>query len=265
MIEILLLPFFQRALIVGLILGLLMAILGVFVILRRMSFFSDAIGHSALTGIAIGLLLHVNPFLVALLFSLFIALIMAAVRKTSRQNFDTLLGVFFAAAVSVGVIIVSLTPGYQASLINFLFGDILTVSPLDIILSALLAMITLSLMLVTGKALVSITLDSSLARAEGIQVDRHELILLLTLAATIALAIKFLGVILVTALLIVPAAAAQNLARSLQGMFLWSTLIALISVVAGMLVSAVFNLPSGPTIVLVGTVLFIISLPLARA
>lgn len=264
MIEILLLPFFQRALLVGLILGVLMAILGVFVVLRRMSFFSDAIGHSALTGIAIGLLLNINPFLAALVFALFIAFIMAIIRKASRQNFDTLLGVFFAAAVSIGVIIVSLTPGYQAGLISFLFGDILTVSSLDIILSTLLAVVTLGLMLATGKALVSITLDSSLARAEGIHVDRQELILLLTLAATIALAIKFLGVILVTALLIVPAAAAQNFARSLQGMFIWSVAIALISVIAGMLSSAVLNIPSGPSIVLASTVLFIVSLFVRR-
>ncbi|MEK7556506.1 MAG: metal ABC transporter permease, partial [Patescibacteria group bacterium] len=233
MLELLAFPFFQRALIVGLILGALMAALGVFVVLRRMSFFADAIGHSALTGIALGLLLGVNPFLAALAFSLLIALAITGVRAISRQSFDTLLGVFIAATVSVGVIIVSRTPGYQTDLINILFGDILTVAPLDVTLSLLLAVVIAIILFLTGKALVSLTFDASLARAEGIPTHRHELTFLLLLAATIALSIKFIGVILVTALLITPAAAAQNLARSLSSMFVWAVAIALISVGIG--------------------------------
>lgn len=264
MLDLLTLPFFQRALLVGVILGGLMAILGVFVVLRRMSFFSDAIGHSALTGIALGLLLQINPFMAALAFSLLVALGMSAVRKVSQQSFDTLLGVFFAAAVSLGVIIVSFTPGYQADLISFLFGNILTVSSMDILLSAILAIVILLIMFFTGKAQVSITFDESLARAEGTPVDRHELTLLLILAATIALAIKFVGIILVTAMLIIPAATAQNFAKSLSGMFTWSVALSLIAVIAGMLASAALNFPSGPTIVLTGTIFFAISLGLKR-
>ncbi len=237
-----------------------MAALGVFVVLRRMSFFADAIGHSALTGIALGLLLGVNPFLAALAFSLLIALAITGVRAISRQSFDTLLGVFFAATVSVGVIIVSRTPGYQTDLINILFGDILTVAPLDVTLSLLLAVVIAIILFLTGKALVSLTFDASLARAEGIPTHRHELTFLLLLAATIALSIKFIGVILVTALLITPAAAAQNLARSLSSMFVWAVAIALISVGIGMLASAALNLPSGPTIVVVSALAFVVSL-----
>jgi len=264
MFDLLTLPFFQRALVVGLILGALMAVLGAFVILRRMSFFSDAIGHSTLAGIALGLLLNVNPFLAGFVFALFVALGITQVRRVSKQTLDTLLGVFFAAAVSLGVIIVSLTPGYQADLISFLFGNILTVSPLDVLLSAVLAIVILLTLILTGKALVSITLDENLARAEGTPVDRHELIFLLVLAATIALAIKFIGIVLVTAMLIIPTAAAQNLAKSLSGMFTWSVALSLIAVVAGMLSSAALNFPSGPTIVLTGTILFVISLGLKR-
>lgn len=260
MLELLALPFFQRALLVGVILGAIMAILGVFVVLRRMSFFADAIGHSALTGIAVGLLLHINPFLAALVFTIVVALAITGVRAISRQSFDTLLGVFFAGAVSLGVIIVSLTPGYQADLVNILFGDILTVAPLDTLLSLVLAAVITVVLLGSGKALVSLTFDSSLAQAEGIPVTRHELIFLLLLAATIALSIKFIGVILVTAMLIIPAAAAQNLARSLSQMFIWSAVLALCAVIAGMLLSAAANLPSGPAIVLVGCTFFVISL-----
>lgn len=264
MIELFTLPFVQRALLVGIIVAATMAILGVFVVLRRMSFFADAVGHSALTGIALGVLVGLNPFLAALAFSLLVALGIATARQYSRQSFDTLLGVFFAAAVSLGVIIVSLTPGYQASLIGILFGDILTVSVFDIALSIALALTVGTVLAISGKALVAITLDANLARAEGIPVARHELIFLLLMAATIAVSIKFVGVLLVTAMLIIPAAAAQNLARSLTGMFIGSLIIAILAVVAGMTASVLSNIPSGPAIVLAGTVAYVISLGLKR-
>lgn len=260
MFDLLLLPFFQRALLVGIILGVLMAVLGIIVVLRNMSFFADAIGHSALTGIAIGLLLGINPFLAALFFSLLVALAILGVRTISKQTFDTLLGVFFAAAVSLGVIIVSRTPGYQSDLVSFLFGNILTVSPLDIGLSLAMVAIVAAAFFFAGKAWLAITLNPDLAKAEGISVAKNELVFLLILAAVIALAIKFVGVILVTAMVIIPAAGAQNLAKSLKSMFTWSITISLVSVIVGMLVSALASLPSGPAIVLTGTILYALSL-----
>ncbi|MEX2054892.1 MAG: metal ABC transporter permease, partial [Candidatus Andersenbacteria bacterium] len=111
MLELLAQPFFQRALIVGLILGILMALLGVLVVLRRLSFFADAIGHSALTGIALGLLLQFNPFITALLFAVAVAAGITLVKRFSKLPIDTLLGIAFPAAVAVGVILVRLTPG----------------------------------------------------------------------------------------------------------------------------------------------------------
>lgn len=260
MFEILTLPFFQRALFVGSLLGVIMAVLGVLVVLRKMSFFSDAIGHSALAGIAIGLLLNVNPFLAALVFTILVAIGISSIRSTTRLPIDTLLGVFFSASVALGVILVSLTPGYQADLISFLFGNILTVSSFDVTSSIIITAIAAITLLVAGKGFVAISLDQSLAQAEGVPVKRYELIFMVLLAAIIALTIKFVGVILVTALLIIPAATAQNLARSLTAMFGLSVLISLISVIAGMLISAALSTPSGPTIVLTGTALFVFSL-----
>jgi zinc transport system permease protein len=260
MLDLLTVPFFQRALLVGSILGMLMAILGVLVVLRKMSFFSDAIGHSALAGIALALLVNVNPFLGALVFALLVALGISGVKAVSKLSIDTLLGVFFAAAVGLGVIVVSLTPGYQADLISFLFGNILTVTTGDIISSLVMTAIVLAILIWAGKGFVAITLDQSLARAEGIPVARLELLFLLLLAAVIALAIKFVGIVLVTALLIIPAASAQNIASSLASMFWISIGISLVAVIIGMLASALLRIPSGPTIVLTGTIFFAISL-----
>ncbi len=237
-----------------------MATLGVLVVLRKMSFFSDAIGHSALAGIALGLLLNINPFVAALIFALLVALGIAGVRSISRLSIDTLLGVFFSASVAVGVILVSITPGYQADLISFLFGNILTVTSGDVLLSFIIAAIVIAILAWSGKGLVAIAVDQELARAEGIPVARYELLFLLLLAAVIAVTIKFIGIVLVTALLIIPAASAQNVARSLASMFGLSIAISLVSVVVGMAVSAWVSIPSGPAIVLVGSAFFVLSL-----
>jgi ABC-type Mn2+/Zn2+ transport system permease subunit len=260
MLDLILLPFFQRALIIGVILSVLMAIVGVFVVLRRMSFFSDAIGHAALTGIALGLLLHINPYLSALIFTLVIAIGISLAASHTKLPLDTLLGVLFSSSVALGVILMQLTPGYQSDLISFLFGDILAVSQFDIYLTIVVSLIALIIIIISGKHFIAITFDANLAQAEGINVKTYELLFMLLLAGLIALAIKLVGVVLVTALLVIPAATAQNLTRSLTSMFTGSVALSLVSMVFGLFLSATLNTPSGPTVVLVGSVLFIISL-----
>ncbi len=252
--------FFLRPLFVGLILSVLMSTLGVLIVLRRMSFFSDAIGHAALTGIALGLLLNINPFLSALVYVLLVATAISIIKLKSNLHLDTLLGVFFSASVALGVILIQLTPGYQANLISFLFGNILTVNQFDVIITLFVAVITLITILLFGKKFIAITFDSSLAKAEGIPVATYDLIFFLLLAGTIALSIKLVGVILVTAMLIIPAASAQNIAKSLTTMFITSIVLGLLSVAIGMLASVILNSSSGPTIVLTGTIFFALSL-----
>lgn len=253
-------PFFLRPLFIGLILGILMAVLGVLIVLRRMSFFSDAIGHAALTGIALGLLLNINPFFTALIYVLLIATAISVIKLKSNLHLDTLLGVFFSASVALGVILIQLTPGYQANLISFLFGNILTVSQIDVILTLFVSAIALITILLCGKKFIAITFDSALAKAEGIPVATYDLIFFLLLAGVIALSIKLVGVILVTAMLIIPAASAQNIARSLTTMFVISIISGLLSVAIGMFASVALNSSSGPTIVIVSTIFFTLSL-----
>lgn len=264
MLEILTLVFFQRALVVGLILGALLAILGVFVVLRRLSFFADAIGHAALPGIALGVIWSFNPFWSGLAVVLIMALIIAAIRQVSRIHLDTLLGIFFPAALSLGVIIMRAVPGYQGDLLSFLFGDILTVQVEDIYVSLGLVAVVAAVMLLAGKKFLAITFDESLARAEGVAVQFYETLFLLVLAAVIALAIKIVGIVLITAMLVVPAATAQNVATSLRNMFGLSFIVSIVAVFCGMILSAIFNLPSGAAIVLTAAVIFGFSL-LARA
>jgi zinc transport system permease protein len=260
MFEILALPFFQRALLAGIILGLLMAVLGVIVVLRKMSFFSDAIGHSALTGIALGLLLGINPFWAAFAFAILVALLIAYTRAKSKLSLDTLLGVFFSASVALGVLLINLSTSYRGDLVSFLFGNILTITPTDVLASFIMTILVLAVLAIAGKKLIFIAFDSALAKAEGINVNFYETLLLILLAAVIALAIKFVGIILVTALLIIPAASAQNIARSLASMFALSALVSLAATLIGMTASIAVRAPSGPAIVLTAAVIFAITL-----
>jgi zinc/manganese transport system permease protein len=264
MIEILTFPLFQRSLLVGCIVGALLAFLGVFVVARRLSFFADAIGHSALTGIALGLLLGVNPFLGAVIFSLLVAVGIAATQHSTRLPLDTILGVFFAASVALGVILVQFTPAYQSNLISFLFGDILTVTQSDIVVSLLLAVVITGVSLWALKPLTALTFHRDLAHAEGVAVARYELLFLLMLAGTVALAIKLVGIVLVTAMVVIPAASAQYLARSLLSFFVISLVIGITATIIGMIMSAVLEISSGPSIVLVGAACFAFSLLLGQ-
>lgn len=259
-IDLITLPFFQRALLVGVLLGGLMAVLGVFVVLRKISFFADAIGHSALAGIAGGLLAGINPFVGGLTVAVIVALGISGIRRVTIVALDTLLAVFFSAFVSLGVLLLALSPGYQADLISFLFGNILTVTSTDVAAALAVTVISAGILLWSAKGFVAIALDANLARAEGFPVARLEVTLLLLLAIVIALAIKLVGVLLVTALLIIPAASAQNLANSLTSMFFYSLAISILVVVIGMIGSAILATPSGPTIVLVAAIVFVISL-----
>lgn len=257
MLDLLLLPFFQRALLTGIILGLLMAVLGVIVILRQLSFFSDAIGHSALTGIALGLLLSFNPFLGGLGVAIAVAITIVLLREKTRLHLDTLLGVMFPSAMALGVLLIQLLPGYQTDLLAILFGDILTVSTLDVVVSLGLALVVAGTILWRGKHFIAIALNEALAHSQGIAVRRYELLFLILLAATIAISIKLVGVILVTALVIIPAATAQNLATSLKRMFAISMIVSLLATTMGMVTSALMSTPSGPTIVLTSALLFV--------
>lgn len=258
-IEILQFPFLQRALVVGVLIGLTTAVLGVFVTLRKMSFFSDAISHSALVGIALGILLDVNPFLAAVGFVVLIALSMGFVSERSKLSPDTVIGVFFSSSVALGVLIISLLKGYRADLFAYLFGDILAVNQTDVRMSVVLACVVLGVMFWKGKAWIRLSLNPDMAQVDGLRVKLYDYLFLIIMALTVAVALKVIGIILVSALVIIPAAAAKGFARNFRGLMIWSMFISIISAVVGLFLSFQFDTSSGPTIVLVATAFFLIS------
>ncbi|MDD5043377.1 MAG: metal ABC transporter permease [Patescibacteria group bacterium] len=260
MFEFLAYSFIQRALIAGVIIGIITAVLGVFVILRKMSFFSDAIAHSSLTGIALGALLNFDPLLGAVVFCILVALGIAFLNKKSVLSIDAIIGVFFSASVALGVVVIGFLRGYRVDLFKFLFGDILGVTSWDIIIISVLGIAVLALVAFLFKDFAKIAFHRDLAEVEGLAVDFYDYLFMFILALTVAVGLKIAGAILIGPLLIIPPATAKNMAINLKEMLVFSVIVGVLSALIGIVASYYLNTASGPTIVLASSVIFIFSL-----
>lgn len=258
--------FMRQALLAVLLLAPMTAALGVSVITFRMAFFSDAIGHSAFAGVAIGLLLSLDPLFTMPAFGVLVGLCIMAVRRGSLLSADTSIGIVFSAVVAFGLAVVSRAPGMSRSMTQFLYGDILTVSPAELGFLALLLPVLLVFAVVGFNRLLLVALNPVMARAHGVRVAIWQYAFAAQLSLVVMLAVRAVGVLLVTALLIVPAATARHLARTAGGMFWWAQAVALFSGVSGLLLSAQpwLGTASGATIILVSCACFLLSALWAR-
>jgi len=257
MIELLQLPFMQRAIIAGVVLGVLLAYLGIFVTLRKMAFFSDGIAHAALAGAAIGLLTSISPLLTALIFSMFLAGLIYWLEKKSSLSSDSIIGILFTSGMALGVILISLRRGYQPELISYLFGNILAIRRQDLVLLVILSLLIMVFILTQKRKLTLLALDREMAYMAGVNPDFYQLLLYIMLAAALVLGIRVLGIILVSAILIIPVSTARLLSRSFRSLVLWTIVISEGVMVGGLLLSYYLNLPSGAVIVLTGSTVFI--------
>jgi ABC-type Mn2+/Zn2+ transport system permease subunit len=255
--------FIQRALLTGCLLGTTCAVLAVFVVLRRMAFIGVGISHAALGGVALGLVTGVPPLAAAGLFSVGIAWVIGWITRKGEVSADTAIGVFFPTAMALGVALISLSQTYRQDLLGYLFGNILSVGPGDLWLLLGLAGLSLGILAILFKEFLFLGVDEEAAKAAGLPVAFLNYLLLTILAVTIVAAMKLVGIILVSAFLVIPAATAQILARSIRGMVILSVGTALLSVVAGLWISWLWNLPSGASIVLFSAALFFTSYILA--
>lgn len=265
--------FMHRALLECILIAPMCAAVGVKVVNFRMAFFSDAISHSAFAGVAFGFLLHdaverfdFDPRIAMVLFGVMVGLGISIVRRKSDLSNDTVIGVFFSTVVAIGIAIITAMPRHSTEFPRYLYGSILTLDEADLYLSAVLALVMLVFMLVSFNPLMLIGLNDELAHSRALRVKVYDYLFSMLLALVIMTLIRTAGILLVTALLVVPAAAARNLARGMAGMFWWATVIALLASVAGTLASfsdALGNVGTGAVIVLAAAVLFAVSL-LAR-
>ncbi len=253
-------PFIQRALIASMMIGVLCPFVGNFVVLRKMSFFSDAISHAAFAGIAAGALLGMDLSLSSLLFAILIAILIAFLSEKTTLSHDTVIGVAFSGAIASGMLIIGMMKSFRGDIFTFLFGDILAITTMDLMLIFLFSMVTITILLVYLKPLLYITFNKDLARLEGINVRFFEYLLFMIIAVVITVSLKIMGIILVTSLLIVPAASAKNLASNMKSLFILSCIFGIVSGLLGMIASIYLNTSSGPTIVLVSIGIFFMTM-----
>jgi zinc transport system permease protein len=256
LLDLLAFPFLQRALLAGLLLGLLLACLGVYVTLRRMAFFGDGIAHASLAGIAIAILAGVAPLPVALIWAIFVAAFIFFLERKVKLPTDSLIGILFTASMALGVILMRFTPGYQPDLVSYLFGSILSIQNIDLWITAGITLVILVWLFSSFKSLTYSSLAEENAKVSGVRVSLQTFLLYVSLALATVLGVKMLGIVLVSALLILPSATSRLLARNFQQYFILSIIIAEITILAGLLASFQFDLPSGASIVLTGTAIF---------
>ena len=253
-------PFMQRAFVGGIIISFLLAYFGIFAILRRSSFFGDAIAHSSLTGVALGILMGIDPLLMSLLYAVLVSFIIPLIRSRSNLSTDSLLGIILPVSMALGVILLSVTPGYQPELMSFLFGSILGIGWKEIILTGFISLVLFFILKNNHKKLLNISFDKEYSKLLGINVNFLDALYHIALAVSIVLGIQLVGIVLVNAMLIIPAATARLFSKSLHSMFVIAPIISVITTVIGLILSYYLNLPSGPVIAVTSGIIFVTAL-----
>lgn len=256
-----LLNFFQysflvRALLAGFFIAVTAAVLGVFLVLRKLSLIGDGLAHVSFGGVALGLLFGIYPFYISVPLTVVAAFLVFKLSERAKVYGDAAIGIVSAVGVSSGVIIASLAQGFNVDLFSYLFGSLLAVSRGELYFLALLMLSTLSFVIYYYRPLFSLAFDESSAKALGVKVSFLNNILLLLSALTVAAAVKAVGVMLVSALLILPAAAALQGAKHFKGALMSAAIFALSSVIVGLAAALLFNLPAGASIVMTSFFLF---------
>lgn len=251
------LPFMQRAILGGILLGMQGGILGSFVVLRRLSLFGDTVGHASILGVVLGALLHLSPTWSLIGFTSIYGLAVIYLSEKTNLGRDTVLSIVLAGSVALGTIAFNFVPGYRGGLLSVLLGDILSIESLDLILLFLLLIVTIVSLVITWQAQILLTLNTDLARIQGIKVRAYQYVFILLLSLTIALTIRSVGVLLANAFLVIPAATAKLICRKFAPFLAVAVTVGSLSGALGMIVSGIANLPAGPTIILAQLFIFL--------
>ena len=252
--------FFIRALIAGLGIAIVTGPLGCFVIWRRLSYFGDTLAHSALLGVTLAYTLEFNIAISVFIISSLIALILIDLQKRTNLPGDALLGLLAHSSLAVGLVVIGFLTFIRFDIMGLLFGDILAVTINDIFIIWIGGPLILIILKLIWKPLFASTVNYELAEAEGLKPDRAKAIFTILMAGIIAISIKMVGLLLITGMLIIPAAMARNISSSPQMMVIYSVIGGLLSVIIGLLTSLEFNTASGPSIIAAALFLFILSL-----
>jgi len=250
--------FLFRAMLGGIGVALVAGPFGSFIVWRRLAYFGDTLAHSALLGVACGFLLQIDLTLAIIIISLLLAVILFVLQRQQKLPSDTLLGILSHTAISLGLVALAFMEGVRIDLVAYLFGDILAIGPADlwiILVAGGLALLTLILI---WRQLLTIAIHEDLARVEGIRVDLIQLLFSCLLALVIAVMMKVVGLLLVTSLLIIPAAAGRKFASSPEQMAVWASGLGSVAVVGGLYGSWQLDTPAGPSIVVIAALIFLL-------
>ncbi len=256
--------FMQRAFVGGVLVGAICALVGTYVVLRGLAFVGDALAHAAFPGVVIAYLLKGNIYLGATIFALATAFGIGLVSRRGRVSYDTAIGILFAGAFALGVLLMSTIHGYTVDLFSFLFGNVLGISQRDLLLVGLLGAIVVLTIILFYKELLLLSFDPTVAEAMGYPTQALNYLLLGLIALTIVISIQAVGIILVVALLVTPSATAYLLTERFFRMMILGVLLAALAAITGLYISYYSNVASGATIVLVSTCLFFLVLASRR-
>lgn len=252
------------SLLAGLCLSCLTGPLGTFVVWRRMSYFGDTLSHAALLGVAFGFLFDINLFYAIVLVTLILAIGLLWLESQKQLPVDTLLGILAHSALSLGLVVISLMNSIRIDLMGYLFGDLLSITMFDVYQILICVLIIGILLIWRWNQFLFITVSEELAFSHGINVPLTKFMLTILLALTIGIAMKFVGALIITALLIIPAATAKYYAKNPESMAFFAILIGMLSILCGILFSLIYDTPTGPSVVLSNTCLFFISLFISK-
>ncbi len=252
--------FFLRALLAGIGVALVAGPLGCFIVWRRMAYFGDTMAHSALLGVALSFLLGTSLTAGVFVIAALVSVALLLLERRGTLSTDALLGILSHSTLAIGLVMLAFMSWVRVDLMGFLFGDILAVSDVDVLLVWAGGAVVLAGVVALWRPLLAATVSTEIAEAEGLRPERARIAFMLLMAAVIAIAMKVVGILLITALLVVPAATARRFAATPEAMAVLAALIGAVAAVAGLAGSLAWDTPSGPSIVVAALVLFLASL-----
>ncbi|EJN6827306.1 hypothetical protein ATY35_06190 [Vibrio cidicii] len=251
--------FLLPSILAGIGIALIAGPLGSFVVWRKMAYFGDTLAHASLMGLALGFLLDINLYLALVVCCLTLAVILVTLQKQQLIASDTLLGILAHSALSIGLVAVSFLDNVRVDLMSYLFGDLLAVSTQDLLFIYAGVLAIAAALFIFWRPLLSTTVNEELAAVEGVNTDWIRLVLMLMVGIVIAVGMKFVGALIMTSLLIIPAATARRFASSPEQMAFTAAFLGVVSVLSGLSLSWHFDTPAGPSVVISATSLFVLS------
>lgn len=250
MLEILSMPFMQRAFAAAVLVAFMASLFGVFVVQRKLSFLGDGLSHSAFGGVALGLLLGIEPLAIAVPATFLVALGIVWIKRKTNIAEDTSIGIFFAVSVALGVVFLALKRNFSADAYTYLFGSVLAVSSIDLIATVIICILVVAIMIKYWKIFAYAAFDEELARSDGIRTGFADYFFTAVISLVIVISIKLVGIVLITSFLIIPAATAKLAARTFSQMTVLSICFGLSGSILGLFLSVILDLPSGAVIIL---------------